>query len=113
MKVEDRQGQAAAWHHFGKVAQVQSDLVQAVSRYQEALKLFTDKEDHHAKAATAHQLGVVTMEQEEYNASRKWFLNALESFKGLEDGDSVQLTLSNIARLVSLSTDRRSAARQG
>ena len=92
---------------------MQSDLVQAVSRYQEALKLFTEEEDDHAKAATAHQLGVVAMEQEEYNESRKWFLSALESFKGLEDGDSVQLTLSNIARLVSLSGDHDVLAEAG
>ena len=113
VKADDRQSQAAAWHHFGKVAQVQSHLVQASSRYQEALKLFTEEEDHHAKAVTAHQLGVVAMEQAEYKESRKWLLSALEGFKGLEDGDSVQLTLSNIARLVGYSGDHDVLAEAG
>ena len=103
--VEDRKSQAAAWHHYGKVAQVQSNLEEASNRYQKALKLFTEEDDHHSKAVTAHQLGVVTMEQEKYDDSRKWFLTALEAFKGLEDGESVQLTLKNMARLMSYSGD--------
>ena len=69
------------------------------------MKLFTEEDDHHSKAVTAHQLGVVTMEQEKYDDSRKWLLTALEAFKGLEDGESVQLTLKNMARLMSYSGD--------
>ena len=100
---EDRHAQAAAWHLLGKAAQAQNSLDRALHCYQEALALFSEQEDHHGKAVTTHQLGVVAMEYEQYTASRTWLLAALEHFKGLEDGDGIQFTLSNMARLASRS----------
>jgi tetratricopeptide (TPR) repeat protein len=71
------EGEAAAYHQLGMVAQAQREFATAREWYLKSLAINEKQGNLHDAASTYHQLGVVAQEQREFATAQEWYLKSL------------------------------------
>jgi len=77
-KYNDIQGEAAAYHQLGMIAQERRDFNAAEGWYKKSLEIALKQGNEHYAASTYHQLGRVAQERLDLNAAEGWYKKSLE-----------------------------------
>jgi len=73
----DAEGEAAAYHQLGRIAEEQRDLATARDWYLKSLAIKEQQGNLRGAASTYHQLGRIAEEQRDFATARDWYLKSL------------------------------------
>jgi tetratricopeptide (TPR) repeat protein len=79
------EGEAAAYHQLGRIAQEQRDFAAAGAWYRKSLAITEKHGNEHGAAITYHQLGMLAQEQRDFAAAEAWYRKALPIWEKLGD----------------------------
>ncbi|MEH6876359.1 MAG: tetratricopeptide repeat protein, partial [Candidatus Competibacter sp.] len=82
------EGEAAAYHQLGMIAQERRDLAAAEQWYRKSLAIEERHGNEHGAASTYHQLGMIAQERRDLAAAEQWYRKslAIEERHGNEHG---------------------------
>ena len=85
---EDAEGEAAAYHQLGIIAQEQRDFAAAEQWYRKSLAIDEKQGNEHGAAITYYQLGIIAQEQRDFAAAEQWYRKslAIDEKQGNEHG---------------------------
>ncbi|MCP4109649.1 MAG: tetratricopeptide repeat protein [Desulfobacteraceae bacterium] len=72
------EGEAAAYHQLGRIAEEHRDFQTAEKWYRKSLEIEEKHGSEHGAAITYHQLGSIAQEQRDFQTSEKWYRKSLE-----------------------------------
>ncbi|NIA12119.1 MAG: tetratricopeptide repeat protein, partial [Nitrospiraceae bacterium] len=90
---------AAALHHLGIIHQAQGRYDEAVTRYQESLKIAEELGDRSGIASTLHQLGTIHQTQGRYDEAVTMYQESLRIEEELGDRSRIAITLGQLGNI--------------
>jgi len=92
------EGEAAAYHQRGLVAEERRDFEAAEKWYLKSLAIKEKQGNEHGAATSYHQLGIVAQQRRDFEAAGRWYLRALEIFARTDSQHNAQIVVRNFLR---------------
>jgi len=95
----DSEGEAAAYHQLGMIAEERRDFETAEKWYLKSLQISEKLGNEHYAASTYHQLGLIAEERRDFETAEKWYLKSLQISEKLGNEHGAAITYHQLGRI--------------
>ncbi|MEI2783447.1 MAG: tetratricopeptide repeat protein [Candidatus Competibacter sp.] len=106
-----QQGEAAAYHQLGRIAEERRDFAAAERWYQQSLAIKEKQGNEHGAAITYHQLGRIAEERRDFAAAERWYQQSLAIKEKQGDEHGAASTYHQLGRIAEERRDFAAAER--